>query len=167
MSKKNKRKQKQQKPPLQSRAPQPSPGSNEPSTGPSNESSIDDQAYALFLKEGGGELELMIQTGQLTVEAFDSQMRAARDGGEGWGPTVTPYEDRMNRGLQLRLIKEKRQWLKDCRQRIEQQQEAQQEDAQPETNEPTPKSIIEAIAADDSWVRRTAEPVTASPAKLE
>lgn len=79
---------------------------------------IEKAAHELFLAEGGDSLERMIRIGDLTAECFETQMRAARDGGEDWGPTITPYEDRMNRGLQLRLIKERNKWLEDCRKRV-------------------------------------------------
>lgn len=81
---------------------------------------IEKAAHELFIAEGGASLERMIRTGDLTAECFETQMRAARDGGEDWGPTITPYEDRMNRGLQLRLLKERNKWLEDCRKRVAQ-----------------------------------------------
>ncbi len=86
-------------------------------------------AYELFLAEGGGDLEALMENGQCTARAYTSQIRAAEEGGQGWGPTVTPYEDRMTRSLQLRLIKERRKWIEDCRQRIEAAIEAEREAA--------------------------------------
>ncbi len=75
-------------------------------------------AYELFLAEGGGDLEALMENGQRTAKAYTSQIRAAEEGGQGWGPTVSPYEDRMTRSLQLRLIRERRKWIEDCRERI-------------------------------------------------
>ena len=80
---------------------------------------IEAAAWDLYIAEGGDAIEQAIRNGELTAEAYASQMRAARDGSKEWGPNITPYEDRMNRGLQLRLIKERNQWLQDCRERIE------------------------------------------------
>ena len=76
------------------------------------------QAHELYLAEGGHEIELMLETGQLTGSAYRSQIRADKEGGRGWGPNITPYEDRMTRSLQIKLMREKREWIESCRQKI-------------------------------------------------
>lgn len=116
MSKKNKRRARAQA--------QSGPVTHSQSVAPDTEQAkarreaIEKAAHELFMAEGGASLERMIRTGDLTAECFETQMHAARDGGEDWGPTITPYEDRMNRGLQLRLLKERNKWLEDCRERV-------------------------------------------------
>lgn len=85
------------------------------------------EAYKMFLAEGGGDIDLMLENGQLTMAAYKSQIRAAKEGGSGWGPTVTPYEDRMTRSLQMRLMRQKQEWIERCRQRIIEEQKAFEE----------------------------------------
>jgi len=86
-------------------------------------------AYRMFIAEGGDVIEQMLENGQLTMAAYHSQIRAEKEGGSGWGPTVTPYEDRMTRSLQMRLMREKREWIERCRQRIIEEQKALEEKA--------------------------------------
>jgi hypothetical protein len=85
---------------------------------------IREAGYRLFLAEGGDVIEQMLENGQLTMAAYHSQIRAEKEGGSGWGPTVTPYEDRMTRSLQMRLMREKREWIEDCRRRLQEEWDA-------------------------------------------
>lgn len=111
------------------------------------------EAYKMFLTEGGDAIDLMLENGQLTMAAYRSQIRAAKEGGSGWGPTVTPYEDRMTRSLQMRLMRQKQEWIERCRQRILEERKAYEDqraaagESEPEEEElpeeatPTPEEF--------------------------
>jgi hypothetical protein len=104
-----------------------------------SQTEIERMAYELFINEGGETLEVVIRTCQATSECYEAQMQAARKDGDGWGPDISPREARMSGSLLLRTIKEKRQWLKDCRQRIEARY-APPETSREEHQEPQPES---------------------------
>ncbi|MBZ0136096.1 MAG: hypothetical protein K8I27_06970 [Planctomycetes bacterium] len=111
------------------------------------ERQIREAGYRLFLAEGGDVIEQMLENGQLTMAAYHSQIRAEKEGGSGWGPTVTPYEDRMTRSLQMRLMRQKQEWIEDCRRRIQEDWDAlgftddeePAEEAGDDENTPQPK----------------------------
>lgn len=134
---------------------------------------MNEAAYRMFLEEGGHVIEQSLENGQLTGAAYHSQIRAEKEGGSGWGPVVTPYEDRMTRGLQLRLMREKRAWIKECRRRIQEQWDAlavddietdepeAEEADQPEDNEygnPRTKPAPETEAANEPVLSTTSSP---------
>ncbi|MCA8913291.1 MAG: hypothetical protein KDB82_16450 [Planctomycetes bacterium] len=131
-----------------------------------DQAEIDRMAYELFLQEGGETLEVIIHTCQATSELYEAQMKAARDKGNGWGPDVSPREARMSGSLLLRTVKEKRQWLKDCRQRIEARyappettEEEHQAEAQPERAPmPAPGGTPEPAMAGAAPVEGTESP---------
>jgi hypothetical protein len=80
---------------------------------------IDQQAQEMYDRRVGPTIDLLIEASLRTVAAFDSQMKAAKGEGEAWGPDVNPYEHRMTGSLIARLLREKRTWLREYRQRIE------------------------------------------------
>lgn len=106
-------------------------------------------AYRMFLAEGGHVIEQSLENGQLTMAAYHSQIRAEKEGGSGWGPTVTPYEDRMTRSLQMRLMAQKREWIEDCRRRLQEdwdalgltdgEDETEEDEAGEDENTPQPE----------------------------
>jgi hypothetical protein len=112
---------------------------------------IDKIAQEMFEAHGGAQMDKLIRTGQLTLDAFESQMLAARDGGEGWGPDVSVYEARMTRALNERLLREKRSWLRELRKQVEQALDAEdamlQEQAEAAAE---PEKGTVPIAADDT-----------------
>ena len=127
---------------------------------------IHTRAYEMFLAEGGDVIEQMLENGQLTMAAYHSQIRAEKEGGSGWGPTVTPYEDRMTRSLQMRLMREKREWIERCRQRILDEQKALEERVAPE-DEPEENAEEEAPDTEDTEFGYTGEPASKTEATTE
>ena len=122
---------------------------------------IDKIVDEMFVARGGEQMDRLIRTGQLTLDAFESQMLAARDGGEGWGPDVSVYEARMTRALNERLLREKRSWLRELRKQIEQaldaedamlqeQAEAAVEEGDQAENSTDPRDASEAESGPDS-----------------
>jgi hypothetical protein len=91
---------------------------------------IEAQAREIYLAEGGRDLDVCIRNGMYTLAAFESQMLAAHDGEEGWGPDVSVYEARMNRSLQERLLRLKRTLMRDARQMIEAELAEESEEAE-------------------------------------
>jgi hypothetical protein len=81
---------------------------------------IEQQAQAYYELRVGDTIDLLIRSCKHTAVAFDSQMKAARGEGEGFGPDVSPYENRMTGALIGRLLREKRTWLREMRKEIEQ-----------------------------------------------
>ena len=113
-------------------------------------------------------IEQMLENGQLTMAAYHSQIRAEKEGGSGWGPTVTPYEDRMTRSLQMRLMREKREWIERCRQRIVEEQKALEERTAPTPeDEPEEDAEEEAPDTEDAEFGNTGEPAPETEAAAE
>jgi hypothetical protein len=108
------------------------------------------EAYQMFLAEGGDVIEQMLENGQLTMAAYHSQIRAEKEGGSGWGPTVTPYEDRMTRSLQMRLMRQKQEWIERCRQRILDEKKALEEKSATEEPQEEPADSPEASPQEDT-----------------
>lgn len=128
------------------------------------------EAYKMFLAEGGDAIDLMLENGQLTMAAYRSQIRAAKEGGSGWGPTVTPYEDRMTRSLQMRLMRQKQEWIERCRQRIIEEQEAFKEQcAAARESEPDEKDLPdeETPTAEEAEFGSTEQPAPETEAVIE
>ena len=81
---------------------------------------IEQQVQEMDRQRVGDTIDLLIDSCSRTSAAFISQMKEAKGEGEAWGPDVTPYENRMTGSLIARLLREKRTWLRDFRQQIEQ-----------------------------------------------
>lgn len=98
---------------------------------------IETQAFEMFNRLCGANIDKMVRTCEMTAALYEQQVNAVTTGGEPVGPDVSPYEHRMSGSLMARLLREKRTWLRDCRQIIE---DALAEDARREAeateNEP-------------------------------
>jgi hypothetical protein len=110
---------------------------------------IEAQARALYEQEGHDALDLSIRNGQLTLEAFESQMNESRGEGQAWGPDVSVYEARMNRSLQERLLRLRRTMMRDYRQMIERELQEEHEMAE-EASEADIQSSEEPARTPDS-----------------
>ncbi|MBZ0137326.1 MAG: hypothetical protein K8I27_13250 [Planctomycetes bacterium] len=74
------------------------------------------RAYDLYVGLSGDVLDLQLRNAGHKARAFAAQIKGAEvSAPEGaWGPTITPYEDRMSGSLVARLIKEKNRLLEFC-----------------------------------------------------
>jgi hypothetical protein len=100
---------------------------------------IDARAMEMYQRECAINIDMFVETCELTSGLYAQQVKAARERTEAWGPDVSPYENRMSGSLAARLLREKRTWLRDCRQRIEQalEDEATYEEEQEQAGEET------------------------------
>ena len=101
---------------------------------------IDARALEMFERECGTDLAQFVRTCQLTCELYEQQVQANLESADARGPDVTPYENRMSGSLAARLLREKRTWLRDCRQRIEQALEDEAAAAEEQAEEPQPQA---------------------------
>ncbi|MCA8914685.1 MAG: hypothetical protein KDB90_04670 [Planctomycetes bacterium] len=117
---------------------------------------IDARALEMFERECGADIGRFVRTCQLTCELYEQQVQANLENADARGPDVTPYENRMSGSLAARLLREKRTWLRDCRQRIEQAledeaaaEEEQAEEAEETVARPARSSAREGVSAID------------------
>jgi len=125
---------------------------------------IERQVQAYYEMRVGDTIDLLIRSCKHTAVAFDSQMKAAQGEGEGFGPDVSPYENRMTGALIGRLLREKRTWLREMRKEIEQalDDEAALEAEQAEAE----ASDGSAPAAEEENKPRQAEPAVEDPEEV-
>lgn len=65
----------------------------------------------IYIEYGGEDLDTALANTHSKLRAFKSQINAAEWGGQGWGPLITPWEDRMNASLLVKLKREKARLL--------------------------------------------------------
>jgi hypothetical protein len=80
---------------------------------------INQQVEKMYAQMVGDSIDVAIRACRHTADAFNSQMAEVRGEGEAWGPDVSVYESRMTGSLLARLQREKRTWLREMRQQVE------------------------------------------------
>jgi hypothetical protein len=123
---------------------------------------IDKRAQEMFEQECGADLAQFLRTCQLTSALYEQQVKAIMEDAEAPGPNVTPYENRMSGSLAARMLREKRTWLRDCRQRLEEalQDEAEFEEEHAEAPQETGARSASDGLSPDSWMQPDPEAAT-------